>query len=167
MCSFEFVQNRLKFRGQRHWAAGDPIYIDMHKMATGCGQGFSLGKQSHLIPDAGGALVGHANAGLYGLRKSQRGKIVALGFNDQTDRGTVVNVQHALLNQMGVHSGVKPTVIHHVVHVTIGIVVHPAGGDVPENGVNRPGQSLGFERSHGVRFCQRSQYSNATAKVLT
>ena len=111
--------------------------------------------------------MGHTNAGLDGLRKSQRGEIVALGFNHQTDRGTVVNVQHALLNQMGVHGGVEPTVVHHVVHVAIGIIVHPAGGDVAENGVSRPRQSLRFERGHGMRFCQRSQYSNATAKVLT
>jgi hypothetical protein len=73
--------------------------------------------------------VRHAQTGLHVLREGKRRKVVALRLDDQANGFAVVDVQHALLDQVGVDRRVEPAVVHDVVDVAVGIVVHPAGAD--------------------------------------
>ena len=44
----------------------------------------------------------------------------------RTASGTRGHVQQAMFNQPPVHGGIEKAVVHHVVHMTIRIVVHPS-----------------------------------------
>lgn len=79
------------------------------------------------------------NARFNGLRKSQRGKIVAMRFHHQANGFTLVNVEHALFDQMRIDRRIKPTVVNNVVDVTISIVVHPSRGDETKSAVGTSG----------------------------
>ena len=65
-------------------------------------------------------------------------------FHHQTNRAARMDVEHALLDQGGIHSGVEPAVVHHVVHMAIDIVVHPARADGAKRLVAAAGVGLGF-----------------------
>ena len=59
-----------------------------------------LRKQSLLRNARWSHRLRYPNASLHRLRKGQRCKVVALGFNHQPDRAARMDVEHALLNQM-------------------------------------------------------------------
>ena len=117
----------------------------MHEVALRGGSLAALRKQANFIPHAGVAQTRNANPRLHRLWKRQRLKVVAMGFDHQADGVTVVNVQHALLDQPGVDGGVKPAVIDNVVDMAVGIVVGPAGGDGAKHLVGAAPVGLGFD----------------------
>ncbi|MCY1541891.1 hypothetical protein D9M68_776050 [compost metagenome] len=87
--------------------------------------------------------MGHTQAGLHGLRESQRREIVALGFHHETNDLATMDVQRAPLDQPSVHSGVEPAVVDDVVDVAVDVVVAPARADGAEDAVVVPGLGLG------------------------
>ena len=126
-------------------------------MTLGGCQGLALRKQADLVAHAGGAELGHPDPGLDRLGKGQRGEIVALRLDHQTDGLALVDVEHALLDQVGVDGGVEPAVIDDVVDMAVGVVVHPARGDGAKDSVGAARLGLGFGGTHRGRFCQRRQ----------
>ena len=62
----------------------------------------------------------------------------------QANRLTDVNIQSPLLYQIGIHCGVKPTVVNDVIDVPIGVVVAPTGGYGTQQAVSASVFSLGF-----------------------
>ena len=84
------------------------------------------GKQPHFIAHAGAAHVRHPDTGFNGLWKCQRRKVVAARLHHQANGVSTMDVQRALLYQVCIHCGIKPAVIHRVVHMPIDIVVTPA-----------------------------------------
>ena len=123
----------------------------MHKMASRRRQRLTLREQPHFITHAGASQPRHADAGLDGLRKCQRGEVVALRLHHQADGAALVDVQRALVDQVAVHRRVEPAVIDDVVHMAVHIVVGPAGGDGLECAVVRPRRGLG---SGGGGWCR-------------
>lgn len=63
------------------------------------------------------------NTGLHFLRKRQRGKVIALGLDHQPYRLALMDIQHPLFHQIGIHSRIKPAVINDIVHMAVDIVV--------------------------------------------
>ena len=104
----------------------------MHKVAF-CGSHFADTKQSDFILHTGGTNSRHPEPGMDDLRKRERLEIIAMGFDDKANRLTVVDVKSALLDQVGIDRRIEPAVIHHVVHMTISIVVHPTCRDLSKN----------------------------------
>lgn len=92
---------------------------------TGLGSVFR--EKPNLVTHAGRANMRHPDAGNELFRKSQRRKIIALGFNHQADDCTAMNVDGPTLYQQAVDGGVKPAVVNDVVDVAVNIVVAPAG----------------------------------------
>lgn len=103
-----------------------PVYVNVNEMAFGRRQWFTLCEQSDFITHTGVSQPCHANASLYGLRKRQWRKIIALGFDHQTNGRAMVNIEDALFDQVDVDRRVKPTVIDHIVDMSVSVVVHPA-----------------------------------------
>ena len=77
------------------------------------------------------------------FRKSQRGKVIALGFDDQANHRARMDVYCALLYQQAIHGGVKPAVIDNIVDMPVHVVVRPAGADITKNLVGTAGLRLG------------------------
>ena len=101
--------------------------------------------------------MGHAYARLDRLRKCQWRKVVAAGFNHQSDGLPMLDIEHALLYQVGIDGGIEPAVIDHIVDVAVGVVVHPARRDAAKYLVGAARRGLRFFMfvlAHGVRFCQ-------------
>ena len=65
---------------------------------------------------------------------------MALRLDHQPNGLADVDIQRALLDQVAVHCGVKPAVVHNIVDMAIHIVVGPAGGDGLEDPVMVTGQ---------------------------
>ena len=102
----------------------------MDKVSLSGGR-IAVAEDSELITHAGRPQLRHPQTDVNGLRKRQRCKIIAMGLNHQADSGAVRHIKRAPLYEIGIHRSVEPAVIHHVVHVTIGIVVHPSRGNGP------------------------------------
>jgi cyanase len=64
--------------------------------------------------------------------KAMAEKIIAMRLDHETDHGACCDVGRALSDQIRIHRGVEIGLIDRVVDVAIGIVVHPARGDVLE-----------------------------------
>lgn len=83
------------------------------------------------------------NTGHQVFRKNQRGKVMALGFDDQANHRARMDVYRALLYQQAIHGGVKPAVIHNIIDMPVHVVVRPAGADIAKNLVGTAGLRLG------------------------
>lgn len=92
----------------------------------------TLGKQADLIPDARGADMGYPQTHIDRLRVCQCCEVVAMGFGNESDCCAVMNVERAPLDEQCIDCRVEPAVINDIVHVTIDIVVGPAGRDAAE-----------------------------------
>ena len=121
------LQHGTQPLGHRHRTARGAVHINMDEMPGGGAQRLALGKQPHLITHTGAPQPRHTDARLHRLRKRQRSKIIALGFDHQANGFTGVDIQHALLYQVGVDGRVEPAVIHDIVHMAVDIIVGPAG----------------------------------------
>ena len=117
----------------------------MNKVALG-GCRIAAAKNAELVAHARRAPVCNAQAHVHRLRERQGREIIAMGFHHQADGGAIYYVQGALLYQIGVHRSVKPAVINHVVHVPVGVVVHPARRNSAPNAVGAAGVGVGFMR---------------------
>ena len=64
-----------------------------------------------------------------GTRIGKRREVVAARLHHQPDHCAPVDVERAALDEPRVHHGVEEGVVDDVVHVAVGVVVEPAGGD--------------------------------------
>ena len=75
-----------------------------------------------------------------------------MGLSHHSNCFPALHIQYAGANQPGVHSGIKPAVMNHVVHVRVGVVVHPAHAQTSESSISLPRLGLrsgkGFCREH-------------------
>ena len=90
--------------------------------------------------------MGHANTRFHGLGESQRGKVIALGLYHQANCLPIMNIQRALLYQIRIDCGIKPAVVDDVVHMTVNIVVRPAGADFTKHRIGVARLWLGAQR---------------------
>lgn len=75
--------------------------------------------------------------------KASGAKVIALRLYDQAYRLARMNVQRALLDQMGIHRRIEPAVIDDVVDVPVDVVVRPARADASECRIGRTGCGAG------------------------
>ena len=121
---------------------------DVDEMAFRGRRFMAGGEQAHLPTHAAVAEFGDAQAGLHDFGEGDGAIVPAAGFHHQADGVAMVDVEQALLDQPGVHHGIEPAIIDHVVDVAIGIIVHPAGGDQAVDAII--GSAV-----HGDAPCQR------------
>ena len=139
--------DRSKRITNRLWTARLSINIDVNEEGLGGGFVFALRKGTDFITHRGISDFGDTQANVDNLRESQRGKIPAPGFHDQANLVSVLNVQHACLDQIAVHSRVQQFVIDDIVQMPVGIVIVPARGDLEEHRVFGP---LTARRTHRI-----------------
>src|SRR6186997_855537 len=104
----------------------------MHEMALRGGQVFVVAEQADFVAHAARAEMRHPQTGADQVGKGDGGKIIAMRLDHETDHGACCDVERALSDQIRIHRGVEIGIIDRVVDVAIGIVVHPARGDVLE-----------------------------------
>ena len=95
----QIVDNMPQRCRQRHRPAAQTIHIDMHKMPLGGGRIGTFSEQADFIPNARDADMGHPQAHIDCLRVCQSCKVIAMGFDNESDRRAVMNVQRPLLDQ--------------------------------------------------------------------
>src|SRR5512147_2873305 len=123
------LERRAQRRRQCRGPARISIDIDMHEMALRAGGIGVVGKDSDLIAHARRADTRHAQARVHRLRKRQLAEVPALRFDDQPDDLAALDVEHARSDEVLVDDGVEVRVVHDIVDVPVGVVVHPARRD--------------------------------------
>jgi hypothetical protein len=73
--------------------------------------------------------VRHPQAAVDRVREGHRLEVVAAGLDHQADHLAGGEVQHLLLDQVGIHHRVEERVVDDVVDMRIDVVVHPARRD--------------------------------------
>ena len=117
-------------QGQGSGPARGAVHINVNEMAFGGARLARVScKDADFIAHAGRADTRDTNARHHRFRKSQRRKIMALGFNHQANHAACVNVNGTVLYQQAVDGSVKPAVINNIVDVALHIIVRPAGVD--------------------------------------
>ena len=101
----------------------------MDEASGGASQGLALDEYGQLVLHRGVAQPAYRQAHLDALRKRYRRLVVAGRTDHQRNHRAMVDIQSALLDQQAVHGAVEKAVIDHVVHVPVGVIVMPAGGD--------------------------------------
>ena len=71
----------------------------------------------------------HPHARMNGLWEGDFLHELAFTFNDQPDDRRVDDIQASLADQMIIHHRVEKGIIFDIVHVTIGVLIHPPGGN--------------------------------------
>ena len=94
--------------------------------------------------------MGDRNAGLQRIGKGDALEIAAARFHHEADDGALGDGEQAALDEPAVHGAIEIRVVMHVVHVAVGVVVHPAGGDGTKQA---KGGAVGARGTigHGVR----------------
>jgi hypothetical protein len=108
------VENVAHKRGYRHGAIAAALDVDVHEMAGRAGQGIVVAVKRDLVAHAGIAQLGHANAGVDGVREADRAEVSAARIDDEADDVALVDVEHATFDQELVHRRINIRVVHDI-----------------------------------------------------
>jgi hypothetical protein len=73
--------------------------------------------------------MSNAQPGGYRFGKSDRLGVAASGLDHQTNDLAAANVEKAAFDQIAIHDRVEERIIDDIVDVSVGVIIHPAGGD--------------------------------------
>ena len=110
----------------------------MHEVAMGYRLILTLPEYGQSVLHRTGAEPVYPQARLDRLRVGERRVVFTTGIDHIADHAAVADIQAALLYEVAVGGGVEVGVVGHVVHMTVDVVIRPAGGDRVENPVIRP-----------------------------
>src|SRR3712207_6061355 len=69
---------------------------------------------------------------MYGVREGDRLKEPALSFYHESYDQALLDIQHALVDQVSVDDRIKVRVVNDVVDVAVDVVIHPSGRNCQE-----------------------------------
>src|SRR5690606_25841541 len=120
---------------QRHWPAAFTVDIYMHEKTLGGCLRFVVAEEPDLVANRRRAKSCNLQAGGNNIGEGDFGEIAAAGLDHQSDLAAAMDIERPLLDEPAIHGRVEERIMHHIVHVAVDVIVHPARGDGAEGAI--------------------------------